>query len=241
MEDGVCLEGYTASLCCCSCKKERMETKMVRNVLLNKIEITFGIHEGQYFLPYKNHHELLSASKIFALRLTMTRTKLIHCSNLCPRCIGPGFFALLSIVWFLATLRLFVAFSLIIGEKDLFSTAVFMRIAGNKSITLLRLSRSGKYRTSTRWQGWFELTIQVGSEFFCEGNQIMLSFWHDWLCADFLLHWRVQPCKKEHTYILAGLLASSTVSILRVLNCRKNVSSDSLDAFLACTQSSHEV
>ncbi len=47
--------------------------------------------------------------------------------------------------------------------------------------------------------------------------------------------------KKSMTFILAKSLASSPIYILRVLNRPRNVSSDSLDAFLACTQSSHEV
>ncbi len=150
MENRVCFEGYTASLYCGSCRKEKQETKMVCNVLLNKIEITCGIYEGPYFLPHKNHHESLSASKIFALRLTMTQTRLFHCSNTCSSCIKPGFFALLSIVRFLLTLRLFVIFSFTIRAKDLFPTVVFMRRAGKKSFTLLRLSRNGRCRTNTR-------------------------------------------------------------------------------------------
>ncbi len=150
MEDRVCLEAYTASLCCSSCRKKKPEMKMVRNVFSNKIEITCGIHESLYFLPYKNHYESLSASKVFVLCLTMTWTRLIHCSNLCSSCIGPSFFALLSIEVFLPILHLFVAFSFTMGAKDLLPTAVFMQRAGNKSITLLRLSRSGRCRTSTR-------------------------------------------------------------------------------------------
>ncbi len=178
MEDRVCLEEYTASLCFGSCRKERSETKMVRNVFSNKIEITYGIHEILYFLPQKNQHESLSAIRVFVFRLTMTRTRLIHYCNLCSRCIGPGPFALLSIARFLPTLRLFVAFSFTIGAKDLFPAAVFMRRAGNKSITLLRLGKSRRYRTRTRLQGWFGLTIQIGSELLRKGNQIMLCFWH---------------------------------------------------------------
>ncbi len=138
MKDWVSLEGYTASLCCSSCRKEKPETKMVRNVFSNKIEITFGIYEGLYFLPHKNKHKSLLTSKLPVLRLTMTRTRLIHYNNLCSSCIAPGPFALLSIVRFLLTLRLFVAFSFTIGAKDLFPTAVFIQIAGNNSITSLR-------------------------------------------------------------------------------------------------------
>ena len=150
MEYRISLKGYTASLCCSSCRKERPETKMVRNISSNKIEITCDIYEGLYFIPYKNHHESLSPSKIFVFRLTMTWTRLIQCSNLCSSCIGPGFFALLTIAGFLLTLHLFVTFSFTIVAKDLFSTAVFLQRAGNKSITLLKLSRSRKCRTSTR-------------------------------------------------------------------------------------------
>ncbi len=178
MEDRVCFEGYTASLCCGSCRKERPETKMVCNVFSNKIEITCGIHESLYFLPHKNHHESLSASRILVFRLTMTRTKLIHYGNLGSSRTGPGPFALLSITRFLPSLRLFVVFSFTIRAKNLFPAAVFMRRAGNKSITLPRLSRSGRCRTRTRWQRWFGLTIQVGSELLCKGNQIMLCSWH---------------------------------------------------------------
>ena len=47
--------------------------------------------------------------------------------------------------------------------------------------------------------------------------------------------------KKSITSILARLLTSFSICVLRLLNRRNNVSSDSLDAFLACTQSSHEV
>ncbi len=153
MENRVCLEGYIASLYCGSCRKEKLETKMVRHVFLNKIEITYGIHEGLYFLPYKKHHESLSASRIFVFRLTMTRTRLIHCSLLCCSCIEPAFFMLLSIAGFLSTLRFFVAFSFTIGAKDLFPAPVFMRRAGDNCMTLLRLSRSIKCKTSTHWQG----------------------------------------------------------------------------------------
>ncbi len=148
---------------------------MVRNVFSNKIEITCGIHERLYFLT---HHESLSASRVFFFRLTMTRTRFIHRSNLCTSCIGPGPFALLSIARFLPILRLFVAFSFTIGAKDLFPAAVFIQKAGARSITSLRLERSGRCRTSTRWQGWFGLTIEVGSELFRKSNQIMLCFWH---------------------------------------------------------------
>ena len=152
MEDQICLEGYTAYLCCGFCKKERPETKMVRNVFSNKIDITCGIHENLYLLPYKNHHESLSASSIFILCLTMNQTGLIHYINLLFSCIGPDFFALLSIAGFLPTLLLFVAFSFTIEAKDFFPMAVFMRRAGNKSITALSFSKSGRCRTSTRWQ-----------------------------------------------------------------------------------------
>ncbi len=178
MEDRVCLERYTASLCCGSCRKERPETKMVRNFFSNKIEITCGIHESLYFLPYKNHHESSSANRVVVFRLTMIRTRLIHYGNLCSSCIRPGLFALLSIARFLPTLRLLVAFFFTIGAKDLFSAAVFMRRAGNKSITSPRSSRSRRFKTRTRCQGWFGLTIQVGSELLRKGYQIMLCFWH---------------------------------------------------------------
>ena len=110
MKDLVSLEGYTASLSCGSCRKEKPKMRMVRNVFLNKIEITCDIHESLYFLPHKNHNESLSMSRILVFRLTMTRTRLIHYRNLRSRCIGPGPFPLLSIVRFLLTLRLFVAF-----------------------------------------------------------------------------------------------------------------------------------
>ena len=152
MEDRVRLEEYTVSLCCDSCRVLRSETKIVRNVLSNKIEITFGIHKGLYFLPYKNYHKSLSMSRIFVLRLTITQTRLSHCSNLCSSCIGPSFFALLSIAGFLLTLRLFEAFSFIIVAKGLFPTAVFMQKVSNKSITPLRLNRSGRCKMNTRWQ-----------------------------------------------------------------------------------------
>ncbi len=142
MKDRVSLEGYTASLCFGSCRKERPEMKMVRNVFSNKIEITCDIHKGLYFLPPKNYHESLSASRILVLCLIMTRTRLIHYSNLCSSCIGLGSFALLSIAGFLPTLRFFVAFSFTIRAEDLFPAAVFIRRASDKSITLLRLSRS---------------------------------------------------------------------------------------------------
>ncbi len=150
MEDRISLEEYTANLCFGSCRKGRPKTKMVRNVFSNKIGITCGIHESLYFLPYKNHHESLSASRIFVFCLTMTWTRLIYCSNLCCSCIWPSLFTLLSIAGFLLILRLFVAFSFIIGAKNLFSTAVLMQKAGDRSITLLGLSKSRKCRPSTR-------------------------------------------------------------------------------------------
>ncbi len=178
MEDQALLEGYTASLCCGSCRKERPETKMVRKVFSNKIEITCGIHESLYFLPHKNHHESLSASRILVFCLTMTRTRLIHHGNLCSSCTWPGSFPLLRIARFLLTLRLFVAFSFKVGAKDLFPAALFMRRAGNKSIILPRLSTSGKCSTKTRWQRWFGLTIQVRSELLYKSKQIMLCSWH---------------------------------------------------------------
>ena len=126
MRDRVYLERYTTSWCCRSCKKKRPETKMVRNVFSNKIEITCGIHEGLYFLLYKNHHESSSVCRTFVLFLTMTSIRLIHFSNLYSSCIGPGFFALLCIAEFLSTLRFFVVFSFTIGAKDLFPTSIFM-------------------------------------------------------------------------------------------------------------------
>ncbi len=153
MEDRVSLEGFTASLCNGSCMNERPKTKMVRDVFSNKIENTCSIHEGLYFMSQKNHHESLSASRVFLFRLTMTRTRLIHRSNLCSICIGLGPFALLSIAGFLPTLHLFVAFSFTIGAKDLFPAVFFIQRDGGRSITSLRLSRSGRCRTSTRWQG----------------------------------------------------------------------------------------
>ncbi len=178
MEDQICLKGYTASLCCGSCRKERSKTKMVRNDFSNKIKITCNIHESLYFLPHKNHHESLSASRILLFHLMITQTRLIHHSNLCSSCIGPGPSALLRIAGFLPKLCLFVAFSFTIGVKDPFSAAVSMRRADNKSVTLLKLSRSGRCRTRTRWQGLFGLTILVRSELLRKGNQIMLCFWH---------------------------------------------------------------
>ncbi len=151
---------------------------MVCNVFSNKIEITCGIDERRYYLSHKNHHESLSTSRVFLFRLTMTRTRLIHRGNLCSICIGPGPFALLSIARFLPTLRLFVAFSFTIRAKDLFPAAVFLQRARGRSITSLRLSGSRRCRTSTRWQGWFGLTIEVGSELLRKSNQIMLCIWH---------------------------------------------------------------
>ncbi len=62
-------------------------------------------------------HESLSTSRIFVFRLTITRTRLIHCSNLCSSCIRPGLFTLLSAARFLLTLRLLVAFYFTIGAK----------------------------------------------------------------------------------------------------------------------------
>ncbi len=159
MENRVSLEGYTASLCCGSCKKEKPKTKMVHNVLSNKIEITCGIHEALYFIPHKNHHESLSASRILVVRLTIIPLRLIYCCNICSSYVGPGFFTLLSIARFLPTLRFFVAFSFTIGAKDLCSSAVFMQRAGGMSINLLRLSWCWRCRMSTHWQGWFGLTI----------------------------------------------------------------------------------
>ncbi len=178
MEDRVSLEGYTASLCCGFERKEKPETKMVRNVFSNKIENTCGIHEGLYFLSHKNHHESLSASKVFLFRLTMTQTRLIHRSNLCSSCIEPVPFVLLSIAGFLPALRLFVAFSFIIGAKNLYPAVFFIQRAGGRSITLLKLSRSRRCGTITRLQGWFGLTIEVGLDFLRKSNQIMLCFWH---------------------------------------------------------------
>ncbi len=149
IEDLVSLKEYTVHLCFSSCKKEKQETMIFRNVLSNKIEITCGIHKGLYFLLYKNHHESLSASLIFVFRLTVTPTRLIHCSNLCSSCIRPGLFAWLSIAGFRLTFRLFVTFSFTIRAKDLFLTAVFMQRVDDRSTILLRLSRSGRCRTST--------------------------------------------------------------------------------------------
>ncbi len=170
----------------------------------------------------------------------MTRTILIHYGNLGSSCIGsscigsscirPGPFALLSIARFLQTLRLFVAFSFTIGGKVLFPVAVFIRKAGNMSITSLRLSRSRSCRTRTHWQGWFGLTIQVGSELLCKGNQIILCFWLSGMlnCSRiFCCIGSSNPAKKSITSILAGLLASSPISVWRVLNRRRNLSSDS--------------
>ena len=159
MEDQICLEGYTASLCYGSCRKERSKRKMVRNDFSNKIEITCSIQESLYFLPHKNHHESLSASRILLFCLTMTQTRLIHHDNLCSSCIWPGPIMLLKIAGFLLTLRLLVAFSFTIGVKDPFPAAVSIRRADNKSIILLSLSRSGSCWTSTRWQRLIELTI----------------------------------------------------------------------------------
>ncbi len=188
MEDQISLEEYTASLCCGSLRNEKLETNMVQNVYSNRIEITCDIHKSLYFLPYKNHHESLPARRVFVHRLTMTWTRLIHCSNLCSSSIGLGFFALLSLAGFLLTLRLFVASSFTIGAKYLFSTVVLMQESDDRSINWLKLSRSGRCRTSTNWQRWFKFMIQVESKLFCERNQIMLSFWHTWLFADLLLH-----------------------------------------------------
>ncbi len=143
---------------------------MVHNVFSNKIEITCGIHEGLYFFLYKNHHESSSVCRTFVLFLTMTSIRLIHFSNLYSSCIGPGFFALLCIAEFLPTLRFFVVFSFTIRAKDLFLTSIFMWRAGNKSTTLLKLSRNRSYKRNTCWQEWFWLTIQVALELFCEGN-----------------------------------------------------------------------
>ncbi len=206
MGDRVGLDGYTASLCGGSCRKNRLETKMVCNVFSNKIEITCSIHKGLYFMLYKNHHESLKASRILVFRLTMTWSRLIHCSNLRSSYVGPGLFALLSIAGFFLILRLFVAFSFTIGAKDLFSMAVHMRKVGDMSITLLKLSRSIKCRTNTYWQCWIGLTIQVESEFPRESNQIMLHFWYSWLFAHFLLHRLVQPWKKEHNFYLSRIV-----------------------------------
>ncbi len=179
---------------------------MVRNVFSNKIEITCDIHEGLYFLPHKNNHESLSVSGILLFCLTMTWTRVSPRSNLCSNYIGPGLFALLSIARFLPILPFFVVFSFTIEAKTLFPAAVFIQKAGARSITSLRLERSGRCRTSTRWQRWFGLTTEVGSELLCKVNQIMLCFWHAWLFADFLLHWLVQPCKKQHNFYIGRIV-----------------------------------
>ena len=173
---------------------------MLRNIFSNKIEITCGIHESLYILPHKNHHESLSVSMILVFCLTMTWIRLIHYSDLCSSYIGPGLFVLLSIARFLLTFRLFVVFSFTIGAKNLFFPTVFTRWADGRSITLLRLSRMRRCRTSTRWQRWFRLTIKVGSELLCNGNQTILCFWYAWLFADFLLHQLLQPFTKEQKF-----------------------------------------
>ena len=97
-------------------------------------------------------------------------------------------------------------FSFTIRAKDLFPAAVFMQKAGTKSITSLRLSRRWRCSKSTRWQGWFKLTIQIGSELLRKSNQIMLCFWPARLFVDFLLHWLVQLCKKEHNVYLSRIV-----------------------------------
>ena len=47
------------------------------------------------------------------------------------------------------------------------------------------------------------------------------------------------PAKKSITSILAGSLVSIPICALRILNRRRQISFDLLDAFLACTPSSH--
>ena len=161
---------------------------MVCNFFSNMIEIICCLNKGLFFLPHKNNHESLSANRIFVLCLTMTQTRFILCCNLCFSCIKLGLFVLLSIAGFLSTLLLFVALFFTIWAKELFPTAFLMQIASNRSITLLRWSRTERRKTSICWQEWFRLTIHVGSELLCKGNHLMLFFRYTWLFVDFLLH-----------------------------------------------------
>ncbi len=205
---------------------------MLRSVFSNKIEIICGIHESLYFLSHKSHHDSLSASRVLLFRLTRSQTRLIHRSNLCSSYIGPLPFALLSIAGFLPTLRLFVAFSFTIGAKDLF-LAVFFR-----NITLLKLSSVGQVRDGRDGLG---PRSRLGQSLFAIATKSCIVSGTLHCSRVFCCIGSSNPAKKSITSILAGSLASSPICILRILNCRTNVSSDLLDAFFPCTQSSHEV
>ncbi len=229
MEDRICLDGDTSTLYCGSCRKEKPETKMAHNVPSNKIEITCGIHEDLYFLPYKNHHESFSASKIFVLRRTMTQTRLIHRSNLCSSGIGPDvllvsqdFFWHCASPWhFFSPWEQKTSFLRPSSCKKLATrSSLCSSWAKVEGVGQVRFSKDGLGSPSRLGQSFF---ARATSSCFVYG---MLDFLQIFFCIGLS-----NPAKKSITFIPAGSLASSPICVLRVWNCWKNLSSDSLDGF----------
>ena len=122
---------------------------VTRSLYIHSGSYTCGILEGLYFLSDKNNHKSLSAGKILVLCLRMTQTRLIHCSNLCSSCIGLGSLCCLaSRNFFRHCASLYLFFTM--GAKNFFLSAFLMQKACHKSITSFTLSKSGKFKTSTR-------------------------------------------------------------------------------------------
>lgn len=122
----------TTSLCCGFCMEEKLEMKTVCNVFLNKIEIFWNINKGLNLLFQKNQPKSLLSKRIFDFQLTMSKTSLFYCSNLCFSWM-PGLFVLPSIRGFSLRLQLFMDFSLIIRAENVFFMIVFMWKSSKKA------------------------------------------------------------------------------------------------------------
>lgn len=130
----VSVKKNTISFCYNSCRKKKLEIKIVCNVFLNKIKVTCIINKGLNLFFHKNYYKLLLLRTIFIFQLTITRTSLFYYNKLYSSCIKPKFFVLLSIARFFLTLHLFIAFFLIIRAENFFFVIVLIKKASNKSI-----------------------------------------------------------------------------------------------------------
>ena len=73
---------------------------MVYNVSLNKIEITWNIHEGLYFLVSKSQQKWLTTSMVSIFCLTLINTKLTQSGYFYSDGIRSSLFVLLGIAQF---------------------------------------------------------------------------------------------------------------------------------------------
>lgn len=126
IEEQINFKKYTTNLGYSFCREEKLKTRIICNIVLNKIKIIYIIHKSLIILFHKNYYKSLSVNRILIFYLIITKTRLIYYSNLYFSSIRPDFVIIYSVVGYFLIFCLFVILSVTIKVKNLIFIAVFI-------------------------------------------------------------------------------------------------------------------